>query len=251
MHAIILAGGKGTRLAPYTTVFPKPLMPVRGMPILEIIVRQLAHYGYNELTFCVAHMAQLIRTYFGDGSALGVSIDYSYEHEPLGTAGPLALPPWPVEPMLVMNADVLCSIDFAAMYRCHVRNNALITLGLFPKRTKIDLGVLQTEGEEIVQYIEKPEFLHWVSMGVYIVSPRARSYIPSGVKFDFPDLVAAALQAGERVRAYRFEGQWLDIGRPSDYELACSEFDRHYTAFLPQPAELVLGQELLFAAASD
>lgn len=250
MRALILAGGKGTRLAPYTHVFPKPLMPVRGMPILEIIVRQLAYYGYDQLTFCVAHKADLIRTYFGNGSQFGVSIDYSYEHAPMGTAGPLGLATWSDEPILVMNADVLCSIDFAEMYRYHLEQKAFITLGLYPKRTKIDLGVLRTEGDRIIEYVEKPELEHLVSMGVYIVSPAARHMIPAGRKFDFPDLVTAALAIEERVRGYRFAGHWLDIGRPADYELACDQFEIHHAAFLPPQMTLEVNQlPVAYAAA--
>lgn len=241
MRATILAGGKGTRLAPYTNVYPKPLMPVDGMPILEIVIRQLNYYGYEDVTLCVAHLAHLIHTYFGDGSQFGVNLNYSYEYQPLGTAGPLGLVEWPREPMLVMNADVLCSINFAEMYHYHQEQDALITLGLYPKRIKIDLGVLQTEGNTIIEYIEKPEVQHWVSMGIYIVSPEVRNLIQPDCKFDFPDLVAAALAAGKHVIGYRFDGHWLDIGRPSDYEHACDQFERNRSSFLPEGQELELG----------
>jgi NDP-sugar pyrophosphorylase family protein len=243
MRAIVLAGGKGTRLAPFTTNFPKPLMPVAGMPILEIVVRQLASHGFDQITFCVNHMAWLIRSYFGDGSQLGVDIGYSYETEPLGTAGPLSLVEWPAEPMLVMNADLLSSISFSDMLRFHHEERSLITIGLYPKRTKIDLGVLRTDSQNhVIEYIEKPELEHAVSMGIYIVDPRARRLLPDAGRFDFPQLVSAALSAGERVSGYRFEGHWLDIGRPGDYEQACEHFERNRGEFLPELLELTVGQ---------
>lgn len=234
MRAVVLAGGKGARLAPYTTVLPKPLMPVDDLPILEIVLRQLKVAGVANVTLAVGHLASLLEAYFGNGDRLGLSIGYSLEQEPLGTAGPLALIPPPHEPFFVMNGDVLTDIDFREMYRRHVDDRAALTVAVFGRRVKIDLGVLEiSDDSRVTNYIEKPSFDYNVSMGIYVMSPAVLDFVPAGRPWDLPDLVLALLAEQKRVVAYQHRGYWLDIGRPDDYAQATEEFNRNRQRFLP------------------
>jgi NDP-sugar pyrophosphorylase family protein len=235
MRAVVLAGGKGKRLTPYTTVFPKSLMPICGTPILEIVLLQLRAYGFEDITLCTGYLARLIETYFGDGHRLGVNVSYSLEDQPLGTAGPLSLVPPCDEPILVMNADVLSTLDYGDMYQYHCEHGAALSVGLYRKHVKVDLGVLKTDGDnEVIEYIEKPEFEYQVSMGIYIVDPLVHRGIRRNEPLDFPDLVTHLIESGQSVVGYPFEGYWIDIGRAEDYEEACKEFQQYYTLFLPE-----------------
>lgn len=221
MRAVILAGGKGSRLAPYTTVLPKPLMPVGDMPILELLIRQLERAGIDSVTLAVGHLSSLLMAYFKDGSDLGVAIDYSTENEPLGTAGPLGLVDGLSDTFLVMNGDLLTDLDFQQMIATHRKRNAAATIGLFERTVQIDLGVVQTSPEALVTgYIEKPSYRFLVSMGVYVMEPLVLSRVPPGVPFDLPDLVKRLLADGLLVAGHLHPGYWLDIGRPDDYQQA-------------------------------
>jgi NDP-sugar pyrophosphorylase family protein len=225
-RAIVLAGGKGTRLAPYTTVLPKPLMPIGDMPILEVLIRQLRKAGIGSITLAVGHLSSIMMAYFGNGAAFGVDIAYSHEDQPLGTAGPLALVDRPEETFMVMNGDLLTDLDFVAMAEAHERSGSVATIGLYRRDVKIDLGVVVTdEAGSVTEYIEKPVYSYRVSMGVYVVEPRALEFIPSGRRFDLPDLIRALVASGERVSSYLHDGFWLDIGRPDDYQRAQHEFE--------------------------
>lgn len=221
MKAIILAGGEGKRLRPYTHVLPKPLMPVGGRPILELIVGQLREKGFDDLTFAVGYLASIIQTYFDDGSRFGVDISYSLEEKKLGTAGPIALIERPTEPFLVMNGDILTRLDFGAFMQAHKESGAIATLAVFQKDVPISLGVLElNDRKEITGYIEKPTLHYPVSTGMYCFNPDIYDYIPKNEYFDLPDLVLKLVAAGEKVLGFEFDDQWLDIGRPSDYEAA-------------------------------
>jgi NDP-sugar pyrophosphorylase family protein len=226
-RAIVLAGGRGTRLAPYTTVLPKPLMPIGDMPVLEILLRQLRRAGIRHVTLAVGHLAALLEAYFGDGSRLGISLDYSYEDEPAGTAGPLALLDDLDDTFLVMNGDLLTSIDFADLLRSHRAREAAITVGLFEKQVPLDLGVVETsEDGRVTNYIEKPTLTYDVSVGIYAMQPAVLEHIERGERLDLPDLVLRLIGAGAAVDAYRFSGTWFDIGRPDDYAAASEHFER-------------------------
>lgn len=221
MQAIILAGGKGTRLAPYTTVFPKPLMPIGDLPILDIVIQQLRHFGIHDVTMAVGHLAELIMAYFGDGSKHGVRIAYSRETEPLGTAGPLALLDRPDQTFLVMNGDLLTTIDFRRLLTEHRESGAIATIAAYDYRTRIDLGILETGDQNRVKgYIEKPTYTNRVSMGIYAFEPAVLDFVPRGEHFDLPQLIMRLLDQGQDVRASVFDGFWLDIGRPADYAYA-------------------------------
>jgi NDP-sugar pyrophosphorylase family protein len=233
IRAIVLAGGRGTRLAPYTTVLPKPLMPVGDMPILEILVRQLRRAGVRRITLAVGHLAALLEAYFGDGARFGVSLDYSYEHEPAGTAGPLALVEGLDRTFLVMNGDLLTTIDFDDLLRVHRERGAAVTVGLFEKQVSIDLGVVDTDaGGRVTNYTEKPTLTYDVSVGIYAMEPSVLEHIGRGERLDLPDLVLRLIRAGADVQAYRFSGTWFDIGRPDDYVAASEHFEQRRGEFL-------------------
>lgn len=234
MKAIILAGGKGTRLAPYTTVFPKPLMPVDGMPILEIIVKQLAHYRIKDLIFTVSPQSEpLIFAYFGDGKKYGVHISYSKEKKPLGTAGPLSLIPDLPETFLVMNGDILTTLNYKSLISHHQKIGGIVTIAMSQKKVRLELGVMETDGRSfLVRYLEKPVFTYSVSMGVYVFEKRVLKYIPHGKYLDFPDLIQRLLKEEEKITCYPSRDFWLDIGRHEDYEEAQRKFQEMRGKFL-------------------
>jgi NDP-sugar pyrophosphorylase family protein len=227
MRAVILAGGKGTRLRPYTAVLPKPLVPVGDTPILEIILQQLARAGITDVTITVGHLASLIETFFGDGSRFGLRISYFREEMPLNTVGSLALIDDLSEPFLVMNGDVLTDIEFAKLFEFHNAQGATATIATAARQQQADFGVVRWDGDtRIIEFIEKPMSRYHVSMGVYVFSRAVRRHIPRGKPFGFDELMQAMLDAKERVYSYPHEGYWLDLGRPDDYERAIEDFAR-------------------------
>jgi NDP-mannose synthase len=234
MKAVVLAGGKGARLAPYTKVLPKPLMPIGDMPILEIILRQMKSAGITDVVLTVGHLSELLRTFFQDGSRLGLNITYSYEDAPLGTAGPVAFVPDLDETFLVMNGDVLSMLRLNELLQFHKEQKAIATIATHHRKIKIDLGVIQWDGDaQITGYIEKPSYDYSVSMGIYVFEPEVLAYIPKGKYYDFPELVKKLIETGEKVVGYRFDGYWQDLGRPDDYESAAQDFDSMRSQFLP------------------
>jgi NDP-sugar pyrophosphorylase family protein len=233
MKAVILAGGKGSRLAPYTKVIPKPLMPIGDMPILEVLLRQVRRAGVNEAILSVGHMASLLQAFFQEGEHLGMKIRYSYEDQPLGTAGPLTLIDGLDQTFFVMNGDVLTTLDFCDLLDFHRKSGALVTIAMHRRQVKIDLGVLQLDGGHAVTgYIEKPTYDFHVSMGVYVFEPQALAYIPRGQYFDFPSLILKLIENGLKVAGYPFEAYWQDLGRPDDYEQAIQDFETMRAQFL-------------------
>jgi NDP-sugar pyrophosphorylase family protein len=234
MRAIILAGGKGTRLAPYTTILPKPLMPIGDMPILEIVIRQLQRKGFDNITLATGYLAELLMAYCGDGHKFNVRIDYSHEEQPLGTAGPIALVPKLDSTFLVMNGDLLTTIDYHAMLKYHRDRNALATVACYKRDVKIDLGVIKVDADNwVTDYIEKPTYHYSVSMGIYLFEPEILKYIPKNERLDLPELVIKLMQDGKKVNVFNFDGYWLDIGRHDDYDRAIEEFSVHREDFLP------------------
>jgi NDP-sugar pyrophosphorylase family protein len=232
MRVIILAGGKGVRLAPLTDVIPKPLVPIGGMPILEVVIRQLRHYGLRHITLAVGYMADLLQAYFQDGSKWGVEINYSYETEPMGTAGPLSLIPGLDDTFIVMNADVLTDLNFQALVEYHKTHTAVATVSAYERQVTIDLGVIVKDGDHhIKDYVEKPTTTHLVSMGVYVFEPGTLEFIKGAKYLDFPDLVKSLLGIGQTVNYYPFDGYWLDIGRHEDYARAAEEFNQFRDQF--------------------
>jgi len=234
---VILAGGKGTRLAPYTTVLPKPLMPVLDMPILEIVLRQLKHYGFRNVVISVGHLAELIRAFFGDGSKWQMNIRYVIEDKPLGTIGPLKLIDGLDKPFIVMNGDLLTDINFSELYRYHQQGQQKATVATTTKQVQISLGVLDTDPDRrLTGFREKPTHTYMASMGIYVYDPSIVGLIPADTHYGFDNLMLDMLASDRMVRIYPFDGLWLDIGRHEDYERASSDFERHRARFLPSEA---------------
>lgn len=236
--AVILAGGKGSRLGPYTTVLPKPLLPVGDRAILDVVVRQLKGCGFSDMTFAVGYLAHLIRAVFADGSEHGVSIAYHEEDKPLGTAGALATVEGLDETFLAMNGDVLTALDYGTLYEAHKAAGNLLTIATHRRVVKTDYGVIHINGRtgatsSVTGYEEKPEIPYVVSMGVYVAEPEVLSYIPAGEHFDVPDLVVKLLDADLPVGSYLYDGYWLDIGRHDDYERAIEEYEQLKDELLP------------------
>jgi len=218
--AVILAGGKGTRLAPYTSVLPKPLMPLGGKAILEIVVGQLERAELRRIVLCVGYLAHLIVAVLQNGADRAARIEYVQEETELGTAGSLRLAPGLVDTFLVLNGDVLTDLDLQQLVSHHRQSGNILTIAAHRRTQQTDYGVLHLDSEQrLVRYDEKPEETFYVSMGVYVLEPAALKYIPDE-RFDFPELVHALLTAGEQVGAFTYDGLWLDIGRHEDYQRA-------------------------------
>ncbi len=233
MQAIILAGGKGRRLYPYTTVLPKPLMPIGDYPILEVILRQLQKSGFDDMVISTGYLHGLIHAYLEGTGCLEVPIRYSHEEEPLGTIAPLRLIDGLEETFLVMNGDILTDLDYRELLDYHREKGALATIATFQRDSKIDFGVLEHDGtNRIRRFQEKPVYHFDVSMGIYVFQREIFEYIPETGPFGFDDLMYALTSKNADVYSYPFDGYWLDIGRPDDYELSIREFEKHKDRFL-------------------
>ena len=236
MRAVILAGGRGTRLAPYTTVIPKPLLPVGDMPILEIVIRQLARAGFRHITLTLGYLSAYFRAFVAQHPSLGrlARIDFVEEERPTGTAGSLSFVPGLEGTFLVMNGDILTNLDYRALLSFHASEQACLTIAAHRKAVKIDLGVLETDGaDRVTNYIEKPTMDYAVSMGVYVYDPQALEFIGPGEDLDFPDLVLRLIGAGKKVVSFRNSASWLDLGRPEDLHQAADLFAGGRGEFLP------------------
>jgi len=234
MKAVILAGGKGTRLAPYTTVFPKPLLPVGGVPILETILKQLARHGFTHVTLACGYLSSLMRAYF-DQSPVSrqLVLEYHQESRPLGTAGALGSIGGLDDDVLVMNGDLLTTLDFADLMRAHRASGAQLTVAVVTKKVQLEMGVLTIdESNRIVEYSEKPVMEFSGSAGIYAYSRRAREMIAPNEYLDLPDLVTRLIRGGNGVYAYRSDAYWLDMGNRDDYERADEVFKARRDEFL-------------------
>lgn len=229
--AVILAGGKGTRLKPYTIALPKPLVPVGDKPILEIILLQLKQYGFTRIIITVNHKADLIETYFGDGSKWGIQIEYSFEDIPLGTMGPLKnilnLP----DHFLVMNGDILSDINYAQLLERHIAENRLFTISSYKRIQYVDYGVLRLNDNILCGFEEKPQLSYDVSMGVYVSSKKILDEIPDNTFFGFDHLMYQLLKEKKSVHVENYEGYWMDIGRPEDYQQAVEDIENGKFAY--------------------
>ena len=234
MMAVILAGGKGVRLKPFTMVIPKPLLPIGDLPIVEVVIRQIAASGIKRIAMMLGYMAQLFIATFGDGSRWGVNIEYYIEDEPLGTAGSLKMLKKPEEYLLVMNGDILTTLDYRNIVEYHRARNASGTIAVTQRKAHIDYGVIVKTKEGLLhEYREKPVLEYDVSMGINVLSSECLSAIPSENKFDIPQLMTALKSAGKRVVCYQTDCYWQDIGRFEDYEQASSDFVNDPRLFLP------------------
>jgi len=228
MKAIILAGGKGTRLKPYTTIIPKPLVPLGDRSILEILIGRLKKYGITDLTLCVNHLSNLIIAYFGKGKKWGVHIKYSLEQEFLSTVAPIKLVKDLPENFLVMNGDLLTDLDFKELYNYHIENKSLITVATYKRTAKIDFGVIEIDKNKniAVGFKEKPEYELNVSMGVYVFNKKVLNFVPDEQPFGFDDLMQILIAKNKNIKIYPYDGYWLDIGRPEDYEKANEDIEK-------------------------
>ncbi len=226
-RAVVLAGGKGTRLLPYTTLLPKPLVPVADRPILEHALRNLKKSGFRRVTLCVGHLAELIRAFFGDGKKWGLQLDYAIEDQPLSTIGPLAFVQDLGENFLVMNGDVLTDLHLADVFFSHLKSGADLTVAARRREVNIDYGVLgyDPKTSRVGSFTEKPKIPYDVSMGIYVLNRRCLDLVKPGRPMGFDQLMLELLKRGRRVMAYPYAGRWLDVGRPEDFELA-QDWDR-------------------------
>jgi NDP-sugar pyrophosphorylase family protein len=239
-RALILAGGVGTRLRPYTVVLPKPLLPIGDRPVLDIIVRQLQHHGFERITMLTGYLAELIEAFFRDGAAYGIPIDYCREHEPLGTAGAIGLVEDLDDDFLVINGDTVTDVDYSRVLADHAASGACATIATITREVEITLGVLKfgdsADADRLTGYDEKPRIEYDASMGIYCFSPRVLDHIEPNQRLDFPDLVLKLIAAGETVRAWRSRNYWLDIGRHEDYEQATDDFEQMRERLIPPSA---------------
>jgi len=238
VKAVILAGGKGTRLRPYTVGFPKPLVPVGDTPVLDILLQQLSRAGFNDVTVSTGHLAELIRAYCGDGSKWELALDYTLEETPLHTAGALKLVQTDATEYLVMNGDVLTTLDYAALMDEHRASGAQATAVTTTRDFPVEFGVVRTdESGSLVGWDEKPSHTHEVSMGIYVVSSSAVELIADGEALGMPDLLMRIIEHGGRVATHHTDEYWLDIGRVGDYEQAQTDFEAERHRFLGPESE--------------
>lgn len=230
MKVVILAGGKGTRLYPYTTVLPKPLVPIGDRPILEILIMQLKSAGIRNIIISVGHLAELIKAFFQNGDKWNINIEYAIEDKPLGTMGPLSLMQDLGEHFFVMNGDVCCDLDFGSFYESHINSGAIMSVATYTRQINIDFGVLRYDevNHHIYSFEEKPDIKYDLSMGVYLLSRRCLNYIPCNEYFGFDNLILALLKNREAINSFQHSGKWLDIGRPEDYESISLEYKSFY-----------------------
>jgi NDP-sugar pyrophosphorylase family protein len=233
---VILAGGKGARLKPYTSVLPKPLMPLGDRAILEVVIRQLAQQGFVDITLSVGHLAHVIEAVFRDGHEHSVQLTYVREDAPLGTAGSLRLVPNLDDTFLMLNGDLVTTFDFRELVRAHRGGGQLLTIATTNRRVNMDYGILTVEPgkrtSHVVGFTEKPTIDVTVSMGIYALEPAALNFIPSEGYFDFPDLVLSLLRANAPIGSFEYDGLWLDIGRQEDYDQAITLLNEGKLALL-------------------
>jgi len=233
MQAIILAGGRGRRLLPYTTVLPKPLMPIGDYSILEVILHQLKYYEFDDVTISTGYLHELICAYLNNKKNLGLNIKFVHEDEPLGTIGPLHLVPHLDDTFLVMNGDILTDLNYKELFAAHQRNNAIATIATYPRDVHVDFGVLEHNQElKIHSFREKPVMHFEVSMGVYILNKRILQFVPEKKAYGFDQLMHDLIKNKSEVFSYPYKGYWLDIGRPDDYERSIQEFEQNKEKFL-------------------
>lgn len=241
MQAVILAGGRGERLKPYTLSIPKPLLPIDDVPILEVILRQLKHFGIKDVVLSVNYLSDLIYAFFRNGEKLDMNISYSKEDKPLGTAGPIAMIDELEDTFLVMNGDLLTTINYTDFINFHKENNNILSVATFRKEVNIDLGVINSENGVLKDYVEKPTYNFDVSMGIYIFNKEVLEFIPRNERMDLPELIMILKNSGKKVGCYRQDYDWIDIGRVDDYGKATSYFKEKRGEYLPYEKNTAVG----------
>lgn len=241
MQAVILAGGRGERLKPYTLSIPKPLLPIDDVPILEVILRQLKHFGIKDVVLSVNYLSDLIYAFFRNGEKLDMNISYSKEDKPLGTAGPIAMIDELEDTFLVMNGDLLTTINYTDFINFHKENNNILSVATFRKEVNIDLGVINSENGVLKDYVEKPTYNFDVSMGIYIFNKEVLEFIPRNERMDLPELIMILKNSSKKVGCYRQDYDWIDIGRVDDYGKATSYFKEKRGEYLPYEKNTAVG----------
>lgn len=233
MQAVILAGGKGERLKPYTLCIPKPLIPIGDIPIIEVVIRQLKYYGFKDIILSVNYLSNLLRAFFEDGKRIGVNIKYSKEDRVLGTAGPLSIIDDLDDHFLVINGDLLTNINYRDLLKFHIKNGNDVTIATYKKEVKIDLGVIESNDNEFIDYIEKPTYSYDVSMGVYVLSKDVIKDLNFNERLDFPEMILNLKTLGKKISCYKGNYFWLDIGKFEDFDKAIEKFAEKREEFLP------------------
>jgi dTDP-glucose pyrophosphorylase/CBS domain-containing protein len=220
LRGVVMAGGLGTRLRPLTEDLPKPMLPIGGRPILEHIVEQFRASGIRRVSFTTHYKGEVIQDYFGDGSRFGISVGYTQEDQPLGTAGALRLLKDFDEPILVINGDILSRIDFNAFFDFHKEHNAQMTVAVRLHEVVVPYGLVETDGVAVTGLTEKPVIRHLVNAGIYLLNPEVRQYIPADRRFDMTDLIGRLLEEKRKVICFPVHESWIDVGCIEDYERA-------------------------------
>ncbi len=221
MKAVIQSGGRGTRLRPYTSVLPKPLMPIGARPVIELLLKWLRRNGIEDIYITTGYLGHLIRSFCGDGNQWGMNITYTQETEPLGTIGPLSLLRDKLDcTFLVLNGDVLTDLSLNAFSTCHRNHGGPLTIATTTRTMKMEFGVIDETNGSVTRFREKPTLSNTVSMGAYCMEPEVLQFIPAGMPFGFDDLVFCMMDRGVPVHTYRHNGLWLDIGRVEDFHKA-------------------------------
>jgi NDP-mannose synthase len=238
MRAVILAGGLGTRLRPYTTIIPKPLVPIGDRPVLEHIIRSLGRCGVDRIDLCVSHLGQLICVYLAHADLpRDLRLSFCWESEPLGTAGALLGVPDLEGTFIVMNGDVLTTLDYRRLVEYHLEREAALTIATHGQRVEVDYGVIEIDDGLVRAYTEKPALRFNASMGIYVLEARALRWLPEGPSH-IPDLVLRLLAAGERVAACETKADWYDIGTVGEYERATADVERSPEKYGVEPLAL-------------
>jgi NDP-sugar pyrophosphorylase family protein len=231
--AVIMAGGEGARMRPFTYAIPKPLLPIGRKPIAQLIIERLHACGITDIIMSLNYGSDLIRAYFQDGSQFGVKVEYFVEPERLGTAGSLAYPERLREgDFLVTNGDILTDLNYREFLEGHKRDGAAMTVATRSDQLPVPYGVITLEGERVLGVEEKPVFNYHFNAGIYAVSPQAVGLVPKGKRFDMTDLINSAAEAGLRVRSHALTGLWFDLARVNDFEKAVAELEREYPDLL-------------------
>jgi NDP-sugar pyrophosphorylase family protein len=233
LHAVIMAGGRGSRLAPYTAVLPKPLMPLTDRPILDVVLTQLARQGVTSISISVGHMGSLIEAWVRHQAGYEIPIEFVYEDSPLGTAGALANVQRPASTFLALNGDILTDLQFCDLVEHNVRHGSIATMAVKERALDVQYGVVHAGDDGRVERLEeKPRLTYTVSMGVYAMEPEIVDLIEPGERIDFPDLIMRAVGRGHDVQTLRHADYWRDIGNREDYEAAIEDFAARSATFI-------------------
>jgi len=221
MRVVIQCGGKGTRLRPYTSVLPKPLMPIGARPVLELLLKSLRRHALEDVYITTGYLGHLIQSFCGNGRQWGMNIHYTTEPEPLGTVGALSLLRDSIDDtFLMLNGDVLTDLDLRKFTTCHRAHGGAVTIATTTRATRMDYGVIDDTDGRVTRFLEKPTLKHRVSMGVYCMEPSVISLVPPGTPFGFDDMVFCMMGRQAPVHTYHHNGLWLDVGRIEDFQKA-------------------------------